>query len=95
MLNHTTIYEATAAISKNVAQNSEGLIDKDITYLFAFRTNEEYRRKGYFSKLYKFIEEDLVKRGYKKLKLGVEHKNTQNLEIYNHLGFTRFRKENS
>lgn len=87
------ICEATAAISKDAAQNSEGLIDENTTYLFAFRTKEEYRGKGYFSKLYQFMEEDLKNRGYTKFTLGVEPKEVQNLEIYQHFGFQKFIKE--
>lgn len=51
ILGGVVICEATAALSKNAAQNSEGLIDDHTAYLFAFRTNKEYRGKGYFSKL--------------------------------------------
>ncbi len=87
------ICEATAAISKDAAQNSEGLIDENTAYLFAFRTNEEYRGKGYFSKLYQFMEQDLNNRGYTRFTLGVEPKELQNLEIYKHLGFHKFIKE--
>lgn len=87
------ICETTAIISKDAAQNSEGLIDKETAYLSAFRTNKEYRGKGYFSKLYKFMEEDLKSRGYRKLTLGVEPKEKENKEIYKHLGFNKFVKE--
>jgi len=30
-----------------------------MAYLAAFRTNKEYEGKGFFSKLYKFMENDL------------------------------------
>ena len=93
LLEKKIICEITAAIHKEAAQNSEELIDEITAYLFAFRTNERERGKGYFSKLYRFVEEDLRKRGYKKLTLGVEPEEKQNLEIYQHLGFTKFIKE--
>lgn len=93
ILDGKIICEATAAISKDAAQNPEGLIDESTAYLFAFRTNEGERGKGYFSKLYQFMEADLKSRGYTRFTLGVEPKETQNLEIYKHLGFVHFIKE--
>lgn len=87
------ICEANIAISKDAAQNSEDLIDENTAYLFAFRTNEEYRGKGYFSKLYQFMEKDLKNRGYTRFTLGVEPKDVENLEIYKHFGFKKFIKE--
>lgn len=70
--NGQIISEATAMLSNLDVQNSEGLVDESTVYLSAFRTKKEYREKGYFSKLYKFMEEDLRKRGYITLTLGVE-----------------------
>ncbi len=93
ILEKTIICEATVALSEDAAQNLEDLIDDNTVYLFAFRTNEEYRNKGYFSKLYKFMEEDLKNRGYTRFILGVEPTETENLEIYKHFGFRKFVKE--
>ena len=56
--------------------------------LCAFRTNKEYRGKGYFSKLMIFLQEDLKKKGYTKAVVGVEPKEKRNREIYRHWGFT-------
>lgn len=67
LLNGEIIAEATAIVSEydfNM-QNKYGLIGDKKTYLTAFRTNKEYENKGYFSKLYKFMENDLKKRGFK------------------------------
>ena len=68
------ITEATAIISPldTTILNSEKLISKDMAYLTAFRTDSKYQNQGYFSKLYKFMEEDLKSRGFTKLSLGVE-----------------------
>jgi ribosomal protein S18 acetylase RimI-like enzyme len=60
--------------------------------LCGFRTNKEYENQGYFSKLYKFIEQDLKSRGYKELSLGVEPKETRNVSIYKKFGFTNLIK---
>ena len=67
--------------------NSDKLVDDTTAYLTAFRTNKEYEGKGYFSKLYKFMEEDLKNKGYTLLTLGVEPEEIRNKEIYKHYGF--------
>lgn len=43
ILDGKIICEATAAISKDACQNSDGLVDEKIAYLFAFRTDIENR----------------------------------------------------
>ena len=63
-----------------------------MAYLAAFRTNKEYEGKGYFSKLYKFMENDLKNRGYSELSLGVGPEDDRNIEIYFHLGFRNYIK---
>lgn len=67
LLDGRIISEATAMLSNADVQNSEGLVDDSTAYLSAFRTIKEYRGKGYFSKLYNFMENDLKNRGYKTL----------------------------
>lgn len=62
ILNGTIISEATAFIS-NTSDTNE-LVNENTSYLSAFRTRKEYQGKGYFSKLYKFMEDDLKNRGY-------------------------------
>jgi hypothetical protein len=42
-LDDDVICEATAAISSDACENMEGLVDEKTAYLFAFRTNVEYR----------------------------------------------------
>lgn len=86
------ISEATAIISKIDAQKTEGLIDEKTAYLSAFRTRKEHQGKGYFSKLYKFMEEDLIKQGYTTLTIGVEPKEVKNMQIYFKYGFTNYIK---
>lgn len=82
------ICEATANLDKSVDADSHGLIDEHTAYLSAFRTNKQYEGKGYFSKLYKFMENDLMNKGYTLLTLGVEPDEVRNNEIYQHYGFT-------
>ena len=88
ILDGQIISEATAILDGSIAQNSEGLVDGKIAYLSAFRTIPEYQGKGYFSKLFNFMLEDLKKRGYEKVTLGVEPGELENKQIYTHYGFT-------
>ena len=88
------ISEATVIISPldTAISNSEKLISKDMAYLTGFRTDSKYQNKGYFSKLYKFMEEDLKNRGFTKLSLGVEPQEVKNMMIYFKYGFTNYIK---
>lgn len=103
-LDDKIICEATAYIKEDafigdISDPSELLNDK-MAYLAAFRTNKEYEGKGFFSKLYKYMENDLKEKGYLELSLGVGPEDVRNIEIYFHLGFrdyikTLVEKENS
>ncbi len=92
ILNGKIVCEATAMIDKSVVQNSDNLVDVKTAYLCAFRTVEKYQGKGCFSKLFRFMINDLKSRGYKKVTLGVEPAETDNLKIYQHFGFNEFIK---
>ncbi len=81
------ICEATAMLSPEIVQNSEDLVGESIVYLSAFRTVEEYQGKGYFSRLMRFMLDDLKKRGYRRATLGVEPTEEINKKIYAHYGF--------
>lgn len=87
IINDQIICEATAVLTSDIVQNSNKLVDDTTAYLTAFRTNKEYEGKGYFSILYKFMEEDLKNKGYTVLTLGVEPEEIRNKEIYKHYGF--------
>ena len=86
------IAEATAMLSPNGVQNSEGLVSNATAYLCAFRTRKAYRGQGYFSELYRYMENDLYNKGYRSLTLGVEPDDAKNKEIYFKYGFTHFIK---
>lgn len=92
ILNGKIICETTAMIDKNIVQNSDGLVDDKTVYLCAFRTVDKYQGKGYFSKLFNFMINDLKSKGYEKVTLGVEPTETKNLKIYKHLGFNEYIK---
>lgn len=88
ILDGQIISEATAILDSSIAQNSDGLVDERTAYLSAFRTIDEHQGKGYFSKLFRYMLEDLKDRGYEKVTLGVEPEEAENKEIYFHYGFT-------
>ena len=79
-------------IHPDAVQNSEGMIDGKTAYLCAFRTIKEYRGKGYFSRLLRFMLNDLKQKGYTKAVLGVEPGEEKNKAMYAHWGFTEFIK---
>lgn len=91
-LNNRIICETTAMFDENIIQNSDKLVDDKTVYLCNFSTDKKYRGKGYFSKLFRFMINDLKNRGYEKFTLGVEPAETDNLKIYKHLGFDEFIK---
>ena len=80
ILDGMIICEATAALHPDfdVANAVE---------LCAFRTIKEYRGKGYFSELMKYMLKDLKQRGYTRAIVGVEPSEVVNKEIYDHWGF--------
>ena len=96
ILNNNIICEATAIIKeegfKGDIDNYEQLLSKNMVYLSGFRTKKEFENKGYFSKLFKFMEKDLKDRGYKKMCLGVEPSEVRNIQIYFNWGFTNYIK---
>lgn len=92
VLNGEIITEATAMISPFGVQNTDGLVSNDTAYLCAFRTRKEFQHQGYFSKLYRYMENDLYDKGYRILTLGVEPDDIKNKEIYFKYGFTHFVK---
>lgn len=91
-LNNKIMCETTAMFDENIIQNSDELVDDKIVYLCNISTDKRYRGKGYFSKLFRFMIDDLKNRGYEKFTLGVEPTETKNLQIYQHLGFNNFIK---
>ena len=95
ILDGTIICEATAFIHPDAVQNGVGLVDKNTTYLCAFRTIKEYQGKGYFTKLLYFMLNDLKQKGFTKAVLGVEPDDETNKAIYWHWGFTEFIKSAS
>ena len=92
ILDGEIITEGTASLSPDIVQNGKDLVDDHTAYLTAFRTIPEYQGKGYFSKLFKYMVNDLKKRGYTRLTIGVEPTELKNKAIYTKYGFTNFIK---
>lgn len=92
ILNSEIISEATAMLDKSIVQNGENLVDENTAYLCAFRTVKKHQKKGYFSKLFRFMIADLKNRGYTKATLGVEPSDEKNLAIYKKYGFSEYIK---
>ena len=92
ILNGTIICEATVHLTTKTVQNSNNLVANNCVYLSAFRTNKEYQGKGYFSKLFQYMLNDLKAKGYEYVTLGVEPTELHNKEIYKHYGFTEYIK---
>ncbi|MCI2042243.1 MAG: GNAT family N-acetyltransferase [Bacilli bacterium] len=94
LLNGKIITECTAIISVDDLnmQNKDNLLGEKTAYLTPFRTNKEFENKGYFSKLYKFMENDLKQKGFTTLTLGVEPSETRNIQIYFNWVFVNYIK---
>ena len=56
----------------------------------AFRIDKEYEGKGHISKLVKMAEHYAKERGVKYLTIGSEAKESRNLAIYLHFGYSDF-----
>ena len=93
LLDGKIICECTAIINPSIIQNFDGLVDEKSAYLSAFRTIKEYQGQGYFSKLFKYMIEDLKKKGYERVTLGVEKEEEKNKAIYSKYGFTNHIKD--
>lgn len=92
-LNDEIICEATVILDESIVENPVDLVSDKRAYLSAFRTNKEYEGQGYFSKLFKYMINDLKDKGYEEACLGVEPVEKRNIEIYTHLGFTNYLKK--
>ena len=94
ILEGNIICEATAIVSPKAeaVQNNTDLVNSHTVYLSAFRTINKFQEKGYFSKLFHFMIDDLRQKGFTKATLGVEPAEEKNKEIYSHYGFTEYIK---
>ncbi len=64
--------------------------DKEKAYLSALRIEKQFEGQGHISKLVKTIETFAKKKGFSCLTIGSEAKESRNLAIYLHFGYTQF-----
>lgn len=83
-----TYCEAYAIPNYTPGEDDKGYREDGTAYLSAFRTVKGYRGKGYFSKLLRFMTEDLRQKGFARAVLGVEPEEILNKQMYLHWGFT-------
>ena len=87
ILGERIICEATSVIDTNDMQNGDEMMDEQTVYLCAFRTVKQFQGKGCFSKLMRFMLDDLKQKGFTRAILGVEPNEKTNKAIYQHWGF--------
>lgn len=63
---------------------------KNIANMNAFRIKKEYEGQGHISKLVKMAEKYAKEKGFNYLTIGSEAKESRNLAIYLHFGYTEF-----
>lgn len=75
----------------SAVKNRPTLCDgKNIANLNAFRIDKEFEGQGHISKLVKMAESFAKENGFKLLTIGSEAKESRNLAIYLHFGYTKF-----
>ena len=92
-LNGEIISEGRAYLKpKGMASPDEDTLNDETACLSSFKTKEKYQNQGYFSRLYKFIIEDLKNRGIKYVSLGIYPNNERNMNMYSNWGFNEYIK---
>lgn len=61
-----------------------------VANVHALRIDKAYEGKGYVSELMHFVEKSAAEMGYTSLTIGVYAKETRNLSVYLHWGYTDF-----
>ncbi|MBP5491190.1 MAG: GNAT family N-acetyltransferase [Lachnospiraceae bacterium] len=88
ILDGEIICEAYAVPNYTPGEDDAGLREEGTVYLSAFRTVKAYRGKGYFSRLLRFMLENLRQKGFERAVLGVEPSEVLNKQMYLRWGFT-------
>lgn len=83
----TILFSTECSAVKNRPMLCDG---KSIANMNAFRIDEKYEGKGYISKLVKMAEQYAKEKGMKFLTIGSEAKESRNLAIYLHFGYSKF-----
>ena len=91
--NNEVIAQITVVFKQDVkaVKGKDKLCDgKSIANMNAFRCDKEYEGQGHISKLVKLGEEYARSIGYSYMTIGSEARETRNLSIYFHFGYTEF-----
>ena len=91
--NNAVIAQITVVFKQDVkaVKGKDKLCDgKSIANMNAFRCDKEYEGQGNISKLVKLGEEYARSIGYSYMTIGSEARETRNLSIYFHFGYTEF-----
>ena len=81
---------ATSPLAIADATIRDKLCDENTAYMMAFRCDKEYEGKGHISKLVKLGEDYARNTGFKYISIGSEVKESRNLAIYLHFGYTEY-----
>lgn len=92
ILNGQVITEGSAFLDTCIVPNHIGLIDEKTAYLCNLHTVPKYQEKGYFSRLFHFMLQDLRSRRYEKVTIGIEPNKPQSMHFFFHYGFTEYIK---
>ena len=87
------IGQITVLFSPNCSAVKDRLMlcdGKEIANMNAFRIEKEHEGQGHISKLVKLAENYAKEKGFKILTIGSEAKESRNLGIYLHFGYTEF-----
>lgn len=83
----TVLFSPECSAVKNRPMLCDG---KNIANMNAFRIEKKYEGQGHISKLVKIAEHYAKERGFSYLTIGSEAKESRNLSIYLHFGYTEF-----
>lgn len=83
----TVLYSTECSAVKNRPLLCDGVSRANMN---AFRIEKAYEGQGHISKLVRLAEEEAKSKGIKTLTIGSEAKESRNLAIYLHFGYTNF-----
>lgn len=83
----TVLFSPNCSAVKNRPLLCDG---KTTANMNAFRIEKEYEGQGHISKLVRMAEQYAKEKGFKHLTIGSEAKESRNLGIYLHFGYTEF-----
>ena len=93
LLDDKVVSQAVAyLLTKGETSPDELLLNNTCACISDLKTKEEYQNKGYASRLFKYILNDLKSRGISKVTLGIDKNNQRNKDMYSNWGFNDYIK---